>query len=418
MNWSSRAIREASSAGNYGRVIRLARTDAGVSQKQLGQACGISQSAVSRLEGHGTASYNMTLLASAAVHLRIPPRLVGLADHRAAAQTAVDGPAVERRNFLTAGVAVAAAPALATFSPEAHTAETGQTATLRVATTAFRRMEGSTTSRHLIEPVLAHLRLTQHLTAEATQDSARARLAAAGSEAASLAGWLSWDSGDLGSARTWYGASITAARRSGDRLLTAYQLGSLAQLEGHVGNATEGLALTRAARQQLGDRLPAIAEAWLATIEALANAGGGNADGAREALSVAEAATADIPAEEPPPWPWVFTFNDSKVAACRISCGARLGIPDWVFTSHEAATLASGHDKQRAMLVLDVAFGHLAAGRIDGAFALGAKALETGLRYRSGRIVERARALRRAHSPANPAKVVRDFDERLHNVYL
>jgi hypothetical protein len=91
-----------------------------------------------------------------------------------------------------------------------------------------------------------------------------------------------------------------------------------------------------------------------------------------------------------------------------------------VFNSQDAAnaTLASGHEKQRALLVLDVAFGQLAAGRIDGAFALGARALETGLRYRSGRIVERARALRRAHTPSTPAKVVRDFDERLHSVYL
>ncbi|MGP3969184.1 hypothetical protein [Streptomyces sp. 6N223] len=116
----------------------------------------------------------------------------------------------------------------------------------------------------------------------------------------------------------------------------------------------------------------------------------------------------------------MFNFNSSKVAACRISCGARLGIPEWAFDSQEAAgsALASGHEKQRSLLVLDLAFAHLAAGRIDGAFALGTRALEVGLRYRSGRIIERARALRRAHAPTNPAKVVRDFDERLHGVYL
>ncbi|MGP3969185.1 helix-turn-helix domain-containing protein [Streptomyces sp. 6N223] len=301
MNWSSRTIREASSSGDYGRVIRLARTDAGVSQKQLGEACGISQSAVSRLESHGTASYNMNVLASAALHLRLPPRLVGLADHQAAHVAAVDGSSVERRNFfLAAGAAVAAAPAMTALASEAN-AETSQTATLRVATTAFRRTEGSTASRHLIEPVLAHLKLTQNLATEAGQDRARARLAAAGSEAASLAGWLSWDMGDLGSARTWYGAGITAARRSGDRLLTAYQVGSLAQLEAHVGNAAESLALVRSARLQLGDRLPAIAVAWLATIEALAYAGGGDAGGAADFLSAAEDATGRISSEEPPP---------------------------------------------------------------------------------------------------------------------
>ncbi|BBA99041.1 hypothetical protein RVR_5497 [Actinacidiphila reveromycinica] len=44
--------------------------------------------------------------------------------------------------------------------------------------------------------------------------------------------------------------------------------------------------------------------------------------------------------------------------------------------------------------------------------------METGVRYRSGRIVERARAVRRSHTSSTPPKVVRDFDERLHGVYL
>ncbi|WP_344287383.1 hypothetical protein [Streptomyces synnematoformans] len=83
-----------------------------------------------------------------------------------------------------------------------------------------------------------------------------------------------------------------------------------------------------------------------------------------------------------------------------------------------AAQLSSGHDKQRALLVLDVASAHLAAGRIDGAFSLATRALETGLRYRSGRIVERARTLRRGYTSTAPARVVRDFDDRHHGVYL
>jgi hypothetical protein len=52
--------------------------------------------------------------------------------------------------------------------------------------------------------------------------------------------------------------------------------------------------------------------------------------------------------------------------------------------------LTIGHDKQRALLLLDIAAGHLAAGRIEGAFELATRTLETGVLYRSGRIVERA----------------------------
>ncbi|GGV03571.1 hypothetical protein GCM10010211_83500 [Streptomyces albospinus] len=48
----------------------------------------------------------------------------------------------------------------------------------------------------------------------------------------------------------------------------------------------------------------------------------------------------------------------------------------------------------------------------------GGRCLETGLRYRSGRIVERVRAVRRSLTSSAPPKVVRDLDERLHGVYL
>lgn len=53
MNWASQAIREASRVGDYGKVVKLARMTQRVSQKQLGEACGTSQSAVSRLEKRG-----------------------------------------------------------------------------------------------------------------------------------------------------------------------------------------------------------------------------------------------------------------------------------------------------------------------------------------------------------------------------
>lgn len=421
MNWSTQAIREASRTGNYGHVIKLGREAAGVSQKQLGEACGISQSAVSRMEGHGGASYDMTQLARAANYLQVPLRLVGLADHPAAQAASADGTEVERRNFLAGAAAVATAPALAALdSPQGSAAENNQPATLRLATSAFRRLDGTTPSRHLSEPVLAHLRLAQVVAGEAEDSATRARLAAVGSEAASLAGWLSWDMGDYGSARTWYGTAIKAARSSHDRLLTAYQLGSLAQFEAHAGNAAQGLSLTRSARRQLGPERPAIADAWLSAAEALAHAAAGDRASTDQALKDAAEDTNRVAVEEPPPWPWVFTFNRSKVAASRLACGARLGLPQWVFDSQDEAApvLASGHDKQRALYILDVAAAQLAAGRLDGAFSLATRALETGVRYRSGRIVEKARTMRRSYVTGSPPRVVRDFDERLYGISL
>jgi len=403
-------------------VVRLARNAAGLSQKQLGEACGLSQSAVSRLEGHGaTFSYDMTQLARLANYLQIPRRLVGLADHPVNRSASVDGTDVERRTFLTGTAAVATAPALAALdSSHSATAENRQPATLRMATGAFRRMDGSTPSRHLSEPVLAHLRLAQTLAGETGDGATRARLAEVGSEAASLGGWLAWDMGDYGSARTWYGTAVKAARSSHNRLLTAYQLGSFAQFESHVGNAPQGLSLTHSARRQLGAERPAIADAWLSAVEAQAHAAAGDRASTDRALKDAEKDVGRIAIEEPPPWPWVFTFDRAKIAATRLACGARLGVPQWVFDAQDEAgpLLASGHDKQRALYILDIATAQLSAGRLEGAFGLAVRALETGVRYRSGRIVEKARALRRCCTSGSPPRVVREFDDRLHGIYL
>lgn len=411
VNWQSAAIRDASRIGDYGKVIELSRRGR-MTQRQLGEAIGLSQSAVSRLERRGTNAYSTDILAAASAHLGIPPTLVGLADSRPQGK---DGD-VDRRRFLGGAAAAVATPILTSLPDTSSEGLEGQTAALRLGTTALRRLDGSTPSRDLRDSVHTHIGLIQSIANAVQGDAERARLAAVGSEAASLAGWLHWDMGDYGSARMWYGSAIKAARVAGDPLLAAYQIGSLAQFEAHAGNATHALNATARARSALGTQRPQVADAWLASVEALAHAAAGNQRAADRALCASLAFAETLPTD-PPPWPWVFRFDPMKVAACRVTCGARLGLPDWVLSA-DVEALATGHAKQRALLILDIAAGHLAGSRIEAAFALAARALDTGLHYRSGRIVERAREMRRAFHSSTPPKVVREFDERLHDVYL
>ncbi|KIE24639.1 DNA-binding protein [Streptomyces sp. MUSC 125] len=324
---------------------------------------------------------------------------------------------MHRRTVLGGAVAAMAAPILVAV-PHPRDAAGEQAAALRLTTSAYRRLDGTTPSRDLADAVDGHIRLIQTITRTATGDADRARLAAMGSEAASFAGWLAWDKGDHGSARSWYGGAVKAARTSRNVLLTAYQIGTLAQFEAHAGNGVEALNLALRARRALSDERPAVADAWLLTVEALGHAAVGDQRRADRTLTESRTAAEALATEqEPPPWPWVFSFTPDKVAACRVTCGARLQLPEWVL-AEDVEALTTGHAKQRALLVLDIAAGHLAGGRVEAAFALASSALDTGLQYRSGRIVERARAVRRSLTTASPPKVVRDFDERLHGVYL
>ncbi|OEV05450.1 hypothetical protein [Streptomyces oceani] len=71
-----------------------------------------------------------------------------------------------------------------------------------------------------------------------------------------------------------------------------------------------------------------IADAWLSNVEALAQAASRNAPACEGALSAASRAVERI-GTEAPPWPWVFTFSEAKVATNRAACGERLGLPKW-----------------------------------------------------------------------------------------
>ncbi|WP_152617773.1 helix-turn-helix domain-containing protein [Phaeacidiphilus oryzae] len=417
MDWESHApLRDAARRRDYGQVINLARRMRGETQAQLGRGCGLSQSAVSRLETRGSdGPYTLQHLASAATHLGIPPGLVGLADDGNGSTT------VQRRTFLTGVAALAAASALHQPDPphSSATDDTAEAACLRQATNAYRRLDATVPSRDLLPAAHEHLRLIQRTTDAGPDRAHRARMAAIGSEAASLTGWLAWDMADHGSARRWYGAAVKAARTAGDHLLMAYQIGSLAQFEVEVGNAHEGLRLiTRARRPET--ELPVIATAWLSSLEAVAHAGLGDQQASARALDACSRLTETIPGQEAPPWPWVFTFDQRKVAAARITSTARLGRPAWkALTVTDITTaLSGGHAKQRALLSLDVATGQLASGRLESAFDLAAQALADGLRLRSGRVVERARTFRRGFTGTCPPAIVRDFDERLHDAYL
>ncbi|MEV7598525.1 helix-turn-helix transcriptional regulator [Kitasatospora sp. NPDC089797] len=414
LNWNSAAVREASRTGNYGRVIELTRIHRRMTQTQLGEACGLSQSAISRLEKRGIGSYAMDVLLQASQNLGIPGPLLGLAE--SAAQARIETESVERRQFLGAAAALALSPALGAVGAPTDEAEQ-QAAALRLATASYRRLDGSTPSRDLADAARSHLRLIQGLVGAAPSAGHRVGLAAVASEAASLNAWLAWDMGDHGSARSFYGAAVKAARSGGNALLMAYQLGSLAQFEAHTGNGVQAISLSKRARGVLRPGPPAVAEAWLSSVEALGHAAAGDHRSADHALTRSRTAALPGAADESPPWPWVFGFDETKVASVRVTCGAKLGLSAWV-TDHTGPALSTGHTKQRALLMLDIAAGHLAAGRIEAAFALAMQALEIGIRYRSGRVIERSRALRRSFATSSPPKVVRDFDERMHDVYL
>ncbi|NUW39337.1 helix-turn-helix domain-containing protein [Nonomuraea rhodomycinica] len=288
-------------------------------------------------------------------------------------------------------------------------------------TRARRRQEPGTPARELAREAVAHVdlagRVLGHVLGDQVPGRADARTAghlrAGLSEAAGFAAWLHGDMQDLGTARGYYRLAVQSARQAGHPLLAAYMIGSRAAFEVEADDPVLALTLVAQARRELGERPPATAGAWLASIEALGHAAGRDAEAAGTALRRAESAIAAGERSGAPPWPWVFPFDQAKLAGYRGQVSVRLGRAEEA-RSALSESLSAGRPavKQRGVLLTEMAAAQAMAGRHEEAFQSASSALTVGVTYGSERIIHRARRFRRAYTGPVTA-TVRTFDERL-----
>jgi transcriptional regulator with XRE-family HTH domain len=407
-------------------VIEGVRTARGWSQGDLARAVDYSQSWVSRVV-NGQQSLTISQVHDLARRLGIPLHLLrfgGAPSQARPAEKGVDttrrrdfGRAVAAGALLTATAAsTAAAPAApAPEAPDPLPGAVDETTapSLRAITGGQRRMDATAPARHLLPSAVAHVHLAEQLLGHSHGTPFHGELSAAASEAAGFAAWLHADRGDMGSARSHYRVAVMRARQADMRLLDVYMLGSLAAFETDTAEDHHlGLGLVQEAEHVLGPRAHPTARAWLACVGALAHAGNGDGAAAAHALDRAEREVARS-ANTDPPWPWVFAFDESKVAGYRARVGVRLRQPHDARRAFAEAFAPNGATpKQSAVLQVELASAHAEAGDVDEAFRLVHEALDTGVRFGSERIIGRVRAFRRRYSGTR-ARCVADLDERL-----
>jgi hypothetical protein len=323
----------------------------------------------------------------------------------------------KRRDF---GKAMALA--LVPLPTRAATDEATASAMMAI-TGAQRRLDASTSARELARGVVAHVEMANRQLARAAQSPFAADAAAAASEAARFAAWLHADMLDIGTAQAYYRMAIGRARRAGHDLLAGYMLGSLAAFEIDCGDPEYGLALIVRSRQEIGQTPHRAPRAWLDATEALSIAAARrDADAAGRALARAARSVEQVRGSDPPPWPWVFPFDEAKLAWYRALVAVRLNhSADALSAFAESLSAVHAAPKQRAIVMLEVATAARQDGtskhdrdRIDEAFRLAGDGLELGVTYSSERVVERARRFRREY--LGPAmSCVHEFDDKLRS---
>jgi hypothetical protein len=284
---------------------------------------------------------------------------------------------MERRRFLQAMAVTTGAVMLPGADPSADA--------ITSVTGGFRRLEATTPADELRAPVRAHLRFI----AGRLHHGGR-QLAAAASEAAGFAAWLAVDQADDTQAGHHYRRAVSYAERSGSDVLAAYMLGSMALWAAEAGRGSEARRLIGRAHDRIPHTAPPTLQAWSAAIEAIAQAGAGDADATLAALKRAETAVAKA---HDPVWPWLFPFDAVKLAGYVGACATRLKLPRTALPALQEALdgLGPARTKQRALVLADLAANQRAVGDDDQARELAAEAHAIGVERSSPKVLRRVR---------------------------
>ncbi|NUW33955.1 helix-turn-helix transcriptional regulator [Nonomuraea sp. SMC257] len=421
--WTAPAVAAALAEGDVPALLDEIRRARGWTQAQLAEVVGYSQSWVSKVVRRRQ-PLTVDQVREVAVRLGLPLHLLRFG------VPGGDDPAADGDSGDPAALTAPAGPARARLDEAAAPSPAGSARirldestaeSLAGVTRARRRLEPDTPARELAREAVAHVdlagRVLGHVLGTPVLGRADTRTAghlrAGLSEAAGFAAWLHGDMQDLGTARTYYRLAVQSAREAGHPLLAAYMIGSRAAFEVEADDPVLALTLVAQARRELGERPPATAGAWLASIEALGHAAGHDAEAAGTALRRAESAVAAGERSGTPPWPWVFPFDQAKLAGYRGQVSVRLGRAEEA-RSALSESLSAGRPavKQRGVLLTEMATAQAMAGRHEEAFQSVSSALTVGVTYGSERIIHRARRFRRAYTGPVTA-TVRTFDERL-----
>jgi tetratricopeptide (TPR) repeat protein len=199
----------------------------------------------------------------------------------------------------------------------------------------------------------------------------RQALTIAAGETAALAGWMSWDLGDLEGAARYYAVAGQASQAAEHGPVAALALG----YRSYATTPARAQEMLSEAQKQVRGPGYATARAWLSAREAEEAGKAGDREGALRALE--RARTAFDYANPGGEQAWVAFFRSPRLASMVVSTLAQLRHPD-LAAEADASLAALGADdaKIRCSVLGDAAVAYIVAGDVDRAVEVGARALD------------------------------------------
>ncbi|MBB0243597.1 helix-turn-helix domain-containing protein [Streptomyces alkaliphilus] len=450
--WQDPRVLDALRAGDFGRLSRRIRHLATLRQQDLADLTGLSQSFLSLLESGTRRLTNIDKVAAfldgvsapadlVAVHLpgRMPPtRLADSTDdsgatdpslpwtaHRmvTALADAVEGPTMERRNFLTAtGLALTA------YIHHWSTAETEPLERavagaripdslldhLQATTDHLRLMDASDGSGALADLGKAHLNVLLRLLRQGSyREATGRRLAAITADTAAQTGWFTFDSGHPVAAQRYLLGALRAAHAGADVRLGAGALSYLAIHGYSTGRPRDAVVAARAAREKIRHLDAPALHAMLLTRQARGHAKLGERQAALKALGQAAEHCSRGRSEHDPHW--LYWMQDGEIHSQAGSCHLDLGEPapalDSLVRAREAHNPAEA--RTRALIMSRASIAHIRNGDLEAGCTTAHDALTLAERLRSARLRDHLEDIAEELAPYRDTPPARDLTERV-----
>ena len=427
--WNRSDMRTALATRDIAVVFRLLQR-AGVSQRRIAALTGQSQSEISEiLSGRQVVSYDV--LARIADGLGVPRGHLGLAYDDATAQLVgaapeaddQSGPPLSRLTELAVGTIMIdpqtwAQPFAVSWERPVQRAGLSDVARLEDVTAQLRAVDYAHGGGACRDAALAQLGWAQQLLRGPASDSVERPLHVAVADLHLLAGWTSFDIGQIGPARRHFTRALEHARFVDEPSLVAKALYCLARVQMHHGwgaQAVRLLHLAQVAAQQSGSaRAVAMVHANLAWAQSLVG-------DIRQALTETSRARDEYGNAEPEPAPpWLRFFDSAELQALR---GATLAhLPDPTPAQRAAAierlSLSTAlrelpMTRSRAFELTMLAWMLIDNGDPDAAAPIGHQAVDLGEHLRSQRVIDRFAPLRASCRRYADRDDLRDLDARI-----
>jgi hypothetical protein len=277
----------------------------------------------------------------------------------------------------------------------------------------FARSYPSTAPTVLARPVLEHFRDVTRLLDSPLPVARRQRLAVVAGHLAGLAGSLAFDLRDEGKALAYFKVAVQAADDADSPDLAAWALATRSLIPTYTGDPGAALRLLVEAQDRARGHVSLSRVAWLAALEARAQAGLGDAAASLAAL---DRATRAIERAEPAGGRFANDFFDRpRLAGFRGTSHLLLGQPRAAQAAlGDVLALRDPADvKGRSLARLDLAQAYVQDRAIDEACAAVADSLAIRQENRVGPILRRAREVRASLEPWRDEQPVKELDEQL-----